>query len=264
MILTHGINSLRREHPVFLLLNNMGTLSGDGTRLISEVGPDCSITEGFVRSTSNNISGHYCYWINNYDPDVRRTVRTLQAVKAGNNPVLTLEAYLCSGGMRYYNNDSITEAGFVTYNVEYEISPNIYRLQVYCPSGASYQLYNGATLHASAGSYVYIQSTRSVFTDPKGCHFAVVIDYDELKAYVFAHGVLNAIATYSSLASMPKSFTGVFTQEAYPVYIGNNFLSIRKGDYSNNRQSFTVPTAVYSPTQPKEVFFEFLSSVVAP
>lgn len=246
MILTqHGINSLRREHPVFLLLNNMGTLSEDRTKLVSEVGPDCSITAGFTLAISHNISGHKCYRIEDYDPNVRRTVRALKSVKAGNNRVLTLEAYLCNP-TGYYNIDSITEAGFTAYNVERQISPDIYRLQLY--RGDTYQLYNGATLHFLDSSWLFVRSTRSVYADPKGCHFAVVIDYDELKAYVFAHGVLNVIVTYSSLASMPKSFTGVFTQEMYPVYMGNNFLSIRKGDFSNSRQSFTVPTAVYSST----------------
>lgn len=105
-----------------------------------------------------------------------------------------------------------------------------------------FTLYNGASQWDSTATLLRVFGT----SQSSGYnHIAVVVDFDSMEYYCYCNGVLNLKCHVTQITpdnSVRVGYSGL------QYYLERNleFVSVRQGDYSaNNRQSFPVPTEKY-------------------
>lgn len=113
---------------------------------------------------------------------------------------------------------------------------------------SSYQLFGNATVRA-ANIYRMEPDHSPVING--FCHLAIVLDLNENKLYAFFNGVKKVIANIlkpeGDYANPPADFglVNVGQEQSNYVNFKGEFISIRRGDFSNNRESFDIPTQKY-------------------
>lgn len=239
MILTHGSNSISdgRYRGNFLLLNNCDTVIND--QLISLAGPNFNWDSNIFSLEDSSV------YTNTKLVKIRAYDSAISAINSDsevdwNYDKITFETYF-SNYSGAYNNISITEVSFGSIvRFECQYGSNRYRIEIRNYNNA-YQVYNGAVRSDLVGSISFF--LLPIYLSNSSCHMAAILDRINGYIYIFANGILYIKC---SVNTQIQSGTVGFNRETYPVYIGVNFISIRKGDFSNNLESFTVPTKKYT------------------
>ena len=122
---------------------------------------------------------------------------------------------------------------------DYDSNDKRARFCIYGNTRLSYTLYNGATLFAQGPANIYI-TTSTQYNNKVHC--AIVIDLNNLYAYGFADGVIQCKVKLGAISD--QRYPYVKSADNYSQF-NAEFMSIRNGDFSNNLQSFTVPTEKY-------------------
>jgi len=231
--LTFNNKKVEYESP-FLVLNNFDNISDNIS--ISKKGPDIELKNEVCNIENSNVfNNENCLKMTNYNSNINgcKSVKTIPILA---DKIYTLETYYSnySGG---YSSDAYTEIGISSLRFEASHFTNEYRIQIGYKNSNNYILYNGANYFGRDSGAYYFTLPVSLSTP---LHFAAVIKDDY--AYIFGNGVLYVKA---SIKRNDSNDYIVFNREKYPAYIAVNFISIRIGDFSNNLQSFTVPTEKY-------------------
>lgn len=232
MILTqHGINSLKSTSSPFLFYtdySHVDTDTEEDTPLIGEPGiyNSGSLYFNDVYSSDGPFNKNYVRIYGSYDfPRMNTPYEMTDQVDQ-----LTMEFWLRRvDSIGLYIN--IPSGGSVF------ILNNLIHLQV--GSGYTCTLYNGTTYHTNTASAKIIKTTDNL---SQWTHVAVVNNKGTFDLYT--NGVLRAKFVRSSpieLLSKEISLMGngsrCNTQIAY--------ISVRRGNQSNNNESFTVPSQPY-------------------
>lgn len=230
------LNISNKYNGPFLFLNNFDNIINDVS--YSEIGPNLNIPPEILKTESSNVfAGLNCLKMYNYSSSITGAY-TQNAITTNEN-ILTIETYY-SNYYSYYGSLAYTECvcGLIGFETE---NNDFYRIQVSKFGTVNYTTYNGTSYFAEDGVAKYFHiPIRPI----NSCHEAAVIDYENKTLYVFCNGTLYLKCTYSEQPN--KVFNIIkFSRETYPVYTGINFIAIRKGDWSNNLESFTVPTQKY-------------------
>lgn len=240
MILTHGVNSLKWEgteiYGDFLLLNNCDTVIDN--HLISLAGPNFNWNSNIFSLDSSSVYANAnLVKMRAYD-SANGSIASDSELN-WNYDKITFETYF-SNYSGAYNNISITEVSFGgILSFECQYGSNRYRIEIWNYNNA-YQVYNGAVRSDLVGSISFF--LLPIYLS-NSCHIAAVLDKINGYIYIFGNGVLYVKCSVNTQVISNKVS---FNRETYPVYIGVNFISIRKGDFSNNLESFTVPTQKYT------------------
>lgn len=223
----------------FLFLNNFDNISNGIS--ISEIGPNVEFLDTIFRIENSNVfSNKNCLKIYGYNSNYNiSSARTINTIKLLENEIYTFETYFSNYGGGYTSSSysEVTLDGN-SFAFECDYSNNSYRIQISYNIQNDYTLYNSARYVTDANHCNYIFLPISLSTP---IHVAAVLKNGYV--YVFGNGVLYI---KSSCRTNATSTSIRFVRENYPTYIGINFISLRKGDFSNNLQSFTVPTKKYS------------------
>lgn len=216
----------------FIYLNNFENFV-DNT-LEADVGPNFTAQTNYFKLENSNIfTGKNCLKLyNNSGSVIASTIEEVDLTQ----DIVTFETYFSNYSDRQVNY-AITEVRFSHFQLECYPEYSKYRFGVDCDN---YTLYNNAQFFTKAGSsYFHIPIP---YNTP--CHFAIVIDFSNNIAYLFGNGVLYVKCEKQDGFSKKDYIR--YNCENYAVYVGNNFVSIRNGDMSNNLTSFNVPTQKYT------------------
>lgn len=214
----------------FVFLNNFDEIENNISK--SDIGDDIFLDPNIFRSVSSNIfTGKNCIQYYSYS----NSIVGMYVIDINFPETHTIESYISNYYGRYGNTNDCTQ--FIVRQTGIECIPSFgdYRLQIAVDNN-DIELYNGATLFVQSGSYYYIKIPISAINN---AHYACVRNngYN----YIFVNGVLYVKSKDIETISNKLQFE----RETYPAYTGINFISIRKGDFSNNLTSFTVPTSKY-------------------
>jgi len=220
----------------FLFLNNCDNLSTDGLLIKSKVGPNLS---GQVKCVS--LVDSYAFTgskaIRVDDSSILNNPYSAGTISYEQMDYITLETMYSQMQVGIYGGWQHVDLGISAF--DYDSNDKCARFCIYGNNRLGYTLYNNAYVFGQDSSNIYIK-TNTRYTNKVHC--AIVIDVNELYAYGFADGVLQCkvklgtIIYNGSIYIKSASYFSTFNVE---------FLSIRNGDFSNNLQSFTIPTNKY-------------------
>lgn len=225
----------------FIFLNNFDNISDDNHYIRSLVGEDLysSSSEKLVDLVPSEVfAGENCIQINSI---IAKTEFITPVFSISPN-IFTFECYLSNVGSYSYN--SISEVCGIGINFEIFQTHNKFRLEFDKRIFSNFQIFNNRiSFVVQTSNFVYYwNNVVNVYTP---CHYAVVYDLEINKAYLFINGLLALTMNITQNFSR-TTFFGFRKEYADLNVVGNNFISLRKGDFSNNRQTFVVPTSRYT------------------
>lgn len=212
----------------FIYLNNFDNINGDAA--ISDIGDSLPIYyELFSIVNSDVFNGKNCLLMDKYPSNSHFFLLYIDFPEE-----YTIETYF-SNKIGEYNTSSTTEFKHRGNALECMSVINSYRHECKVLDN-DIILYNGAEILNDLGINKFVKIPISYNIN---AHYACVVKNGY--SYIFVNGILYI--KYKNLLNQNNIVS--FGREEYPLYIGINFISVRKGDFSNNLTSFTVPANKY-------------------
>lgn len=224
----------------FLFLNNFDSLSEDIIK--SEIGPNIKSYDSNIEIVSSTkFTGDKCLSIPNAVTGIANGLKAVAPVRLKLGGIYTAEAmFSTTYNSSYYG---WTIIGLPVCQNQHSIRLYKARWEFKCPSLSDVMYYNGATKDVYDGGghlFTFIPNLKY----DQVTHFASIIDLNEMKIYGFFNGVKMIVSPIEINTSTP-SFTiyAYIAEHTTPWKI--EMISVREGDFSNNRESFTIPTEKY-------------------
>jgi hypothetical protein len=235
MILTHGANSIGGGDFIFLCnFTNYEYDSNTGIGIIHpELGDDyigtynIGILDNSPKFSSNSL------FINNYTQTPNSSYSS-PPMNIHKYKILTYE--MCLSGLT----SNVYAAWFELYlpNIRFAFDGNGRKQLVELNAVSNITLYNGASYWTSTETLKRVWCASGT----NYMHYAATIDVINGTIHFFGNGTLYIVATISADTKMNYNKFANY-ENKYDKYL--DYVSVRKGDFSNNLQSFTVPTEKY-------------------
>lgn len=220
----------------FIFLNNFDNVEND--EIVSKLGANIYAPNGLSGSiVSSYFPGDNAYKVSGY----YNSMLSQNIADELNENIYTIEICVSS----CVNSGNVSDIGTYEFRLQLDSWGGQNRFRIFTPYyGGNYSLFNGASYINSWGTSNIIFGIGTITGDDLK-HFAAVIDINNKNATMFFNGVKKIECTLSEITKFRNIL--IQRQDAnYTNEFNNEFICIRKGDFSNNLASFTVPVQKYS------------------